>query len=100
MHPALTFLFALAPAVLAGALVGALLVLGARRAPRPCSSPSGRSAVQLALRLARLGQRTLLVETRGGGVRLVRMDEAAGRRLQYVASIADGALILARQNAP
>lgn len=101
MHPALTLLVSLAPAILAGSLVGALLVLGVRRDSRLRSRVSGRSAVQLALRLARLGQRTMLVETRGGGVRVVRMEEAKnGPRLQYVAAIAGGALILARQSAP
>jgi hypothetical protein len=102
MHPLLTSLLLLAPAVLAGSLVGALLVFSAkRRVRRPAPRVSSRSAVQLALRLARLGQRTMLVETSGGGVRVARLDEAArGPRLQYVASIADGALILARQHAP
>jgi hypothetical protein len=62
-------------------------------------NPPDRSAVRLALRLARYGQRTLLVDN-GNGVRLVRIDEAAaGPKLDYVAALVGGALILARQSA-
>lgn len=88
--------------LLNGVLPGAALLcapaaslLLARRAG--ARAPLDRSAVRLALRLAKLGQRTLLVEA-GARVRVVRMQEAAaGPRLQYVAALANGALILARQ---
>jgi hypothetical protein len=64
---------------------------------KPVRAPLDRSAVRLALRLASLGQRTLLVES-GARMRVVRMQEAAqGPRLQYVAALANGALILARR---
>jgi hypothetical protein len=87
--------------LLNGVLPGAALLcapaalLLARR--RPVHAPLDRSAVRLALRLASLGQRTLLVES-GARVRVVRMQEAAqGPRLQYVAALANGTLILARR---
>lgn len=83
--------------VLAGAALFAglpLLLLG-RKAGR--DGPGDRSAVRLALRLAKLGQRTMLVES-GARVRVVTLKEAAqGPRLQYVAALAGGALILARR---
>jgi hypothetical protein len=56
-----------------------------------------RAAVRLALRLARLGQRTMLVES-DRRVRVVRLQEVAhGPQLQFVGALAGGALILARR---
>jgi hypothetical protein len=82
--------------VLGGAALFAglpLLFFGRKRR----DGPIDRSAVRLALRLARLGQRTMLVET-GARVRVVTLQEAAqGPQLQYVAALAGGALILARR---
>lgn len=82
--------------VVAGATLFAglpILLLGRKRR----SGPADRSAVRLALRLARLGQRTLLVES-GAGMRVVRPQDAAqGPQLQFVAAQANGALILARR---
>lgn len=75
----------------AGLLLPLLLLLAPRRSAR-CSD---RSAVRLALRLAKGGERTLLVES-AEGVRVARVDEA-GRGLQFVGALANGALILARR---
>lgn len=87
--------------LLNGVLPGAALLcapaalLLARK--EPARAPLDRSAVRLALRLASLGQRTLLVES-GARVRVVRLQDAAqGPRLQFVAALAKGALILARR---
>jgi hypothetical protein len=105
MRPRVILPLAVAAAVVGAALLlngilpGAALLAGAplllaRRRKR--AGPLDRSAVRLALRLAKVGQRTLLVET-GSRVRVVRMQDAAdGPRLQYIAALANGALILAR----
>jgi len=59
--------------------------------------PPQRTAVRLALRLAGMGQRTVLVESEAG-VRVMRFEEAArGPRLKLVGARAGGALILARR---
>lgn len=107
MRPPVTLSLAVAASVLGAALVlngvvaGAtlfagvplLLLLGRKRR----SGPADRSAVRLALRLAKLGQRTLLVES-GAGMRVVRPQDAGERaQLQFVAAQANGALILARR---
>jgi hypothetical protein len=106
MRPPVTLPAAIGAAILGTALLangvapGAALLLGLpllmllpRRKPQ---GPLDRSAVRLALRLARVGQRTLLVES-GDHLRVVRIhDAAAGPKLQYVAALADGALLLAR----
>jgi len=55
---------------------------------------AGRTAVRLGLRMARFGQRTLLVES-AGMVRVARAEDAAPGQLQYVGAL--GNLILARQ---
>lgn len=76
----------------AGLLCAAVLVV-----PRTRARAIDRSAVRLALRLASFGQRTLLVE-RGSRMCVVRADAAAPpARLQYVAALQKGALILARE---
>lgn len=75
-----------------GAVLFAALPLALLR--RANKAPLDRSAVRLALRLARLGQRTLLVES-GERMQVVRAAEASrGPALQYVAAL--GPLILAR----
>jgi hypothetical protein len=83
--------------VLAGAALFAtlpLLLLGRKGRDE---GPADRSAVRLALRLAKLGQRTLLVES-GARMRVVTLQEAAqGPQLQYLGARANGALILARR---
>ena len=80
------------------ACVAAALLLLPRRLLRrePPSAPPDRSAVQLALRLAGVGERTLLVDS-GAGMRVIRIQEAPRGRLQFVGALAGGALILARQ---
>jgi hypothetical protein len=86
--------------VLNGVVPGAILFAGLpflllRRKRR--SGPVDRSAVRLALRLAKLGQRTMLVES-GARMRVVRpQDAATGPQLQFIAAQANGALILARR---
>jgi hypothetical protein len=82
--------------VLAGAaLFGGLPLVFLRR--KKHEGPIDRSAVRLALRLARLGQRTILVES-GTRMRVVNVqDLAQGAQLQFVGARANGALILARR---
>lgn len=108
MRPPVTLCLAVGACILGAALVlngvvaGAtlfaglpllLLLLGRKRR----SGPADRSAVRLALRLAKLGQRTLLVES-GAGMRVVRPQDAGeGPQLQFIAAQANGALILARR---
>ena len=79
-------------AVLACALGLALL----RR--RPQAVIADRSAVRLALRLARPGQQVVLVEM-PAGYRVLPLDAAARRRgqLEILASRSRGALLLARE---
>lgn len=75
------------------ALLSAALLL----VPRARAAQMDRSAVRLALRLASVGQRTLLVE-RGNRMCVVRAEGAPPRvRLQFVAALQKGALILARE---
>ena len=108
----LSALGALASAELAWAAVtppSALLVLAVvacaaglallRRRPAGGAIPD-RSAVRLALRLARPGQRVVLVEMRAG-YRVLPLDAAARRpgRLEILASLSRGALLLARERA-
>jgi hypothetical protein len=79
--------------VYGAALFLPVLALSLRRPPR--APDDDRSAVRLALRLARAGEKTLLVES-GSHVRVARIgEERAG--LQYVGALANGALILARR---
>lgn len=87
------------------ALLSALLLAGGTvllasalvLVPRQRARQIDRSAVQLALRLASFGERTVLVE-RGSRMRVVRLDGAAAPRgLQYVGALQKGALILARE---
>lgn len=106
MRPPVTLCLAVGACILGAALVlngvvaGAtlfaglpILLLGRKRR----SGPADRSAVRLALRLAKLGQRTLLVES-GAGMRVVRPQDAGeGPQLQFIAAQANGALILARR---
>jgi hypothetical protein len=88
----LAFLHALLIGAGTALLAAALLLV-----PRARAAQLDRSAVRLALRLASVGQRTLLVE-RGNRMRVVRADGAAPPvRLQYVAALQKGALILARE---
>jgi hypothetical protein len=106
MRPPVILSLAVGAAILGAALVlngvvaGAALFAGlplllVRRRRR--SGPVDRSAVRLALRLAKLGQRTLLVES-GAGMRVVRPQDAAeGPQLQFIAAQSNGALILARR---
>lgn len=83
-----------------GALVASLLLLQAasreliRKRRTKGARIAGRTAVRLGLRMARFGQRTLLVES-AGKVRVARAEDAAPGRLQYVGAL--GNLILARQ---
>lgn len=58
----------------------------------------GRSAIRLALRLARFGQRVLLIEMEAG-YRVLPVEAPAERRgeLEVLASLARGSLILARR---
>lgn len=58
----------------------------------------GRSAIRLALRLARFGQKVLLIEM-GAGYRVLPAEAPAERRgdVEVLASLARGGLILARQ---
>lgn len=96
---------ALAANALAGAsawmlgAAAALLAAAAVLLPRRASTRAfgDRAAVKLALRLAGHGERTLLVEG-ATGLRVERIAEALqGGRLQYVAALANGTLILARR---
>lgn len=81
--------------VLAGAaLFAGLPLLLLRR--RKSEGPVDRSAVRLALRLAKLGQRTLLVES-GARMRVVQPQEGGQGPLQFIGARANGALILARR---
>lgn len=60
---------------------------------------AGRSAVRLALRMAQPGQRVVLVEM-PAGYRVVPIERArTGGPLRLFASLAGGALILARPRA-
>ena len=107
MRLPVTFSVAVGGAVLGAALLlngmlsGALLLAGLPLLPllrrrSAHQGPVDRSAVRLALRLAQLGQRTLLVET-GARMRVVTLQEAArGPQLQYIGARSNGALILAR----
>ena len=67
---------------------------------RKRQSIPGRSAIRLALRLARFGQKVLLIEM-GAGYRVLPAEASAERRgdVEVLASFARGALILARQRA-
>jgi hypothetical protein len=106
MRPPVIFSVAVGASILGAALVlngvvaGAALLAGLpllllRRRRR--DGPVDRSAVRLALRLAKLGQRTLLVES-GSGMRVVRPQDAShGPQLQFIGAKANGALILARR---
>ena len=106
MRPPVILSLAVGAAILGSALVlngvfaGAALFAGLpvlllRRRRR--DGPVDRSAVRLALRLAKLGQRTLLVES-GQRMRVVRPQDAAqGPQLQFIGAHANGALILARR---
>lgn len=79
-----------------GLLVAISSLLGASREERI----PGRSAIRLALRLARFEQRVLLVET-GAGYRVVPADAPASRRgdLEIFGALARGTLLLARERA-
>jgi hypothetical protein len=80
---------ALAAGALAGIALG-ILLLPRRQAAQV--QPPSRSVVQLAIRLAQRGQRTLLVES-GSRLRLAR---SASPDLKVLGSLAGGALLLAR----
>ena len=70
-----------------------------RRGPARGTIPD-RSAVRLALRLARPGQKVVLVEMRAG-YRVLPLDAAARRpgQLEILASRSRGTLLLARERA-
>ena len=70
-----------------------------RRGPARGTIPD-RSAVRLALRLARPGQKVVLVEMRAG-YRVLPLDAAARRpgQLEILASLSRGTLLLARERA-
>jgi hypothetical protein len=86
----LTEFLALAAGVIAGVALGIMLL--PRRKPGPAQLPS-RSVVQLAIRLAQRGQRTLLVES-GSRLRLVH---SGSPHLKVLAALAGGALLVARE---
>jgi hypothetical protein len=74
-----------------------LLVAVSSLLGRPREIP-GRSAIRLALRLARFEQRVLLVET-VGGYRVVPADAPVSRKgdLEIFGALARGSLLLARE---
>jgi hypothetical protein len=59
-------------------------------------APPSRSAVRLALRIARYGEKVVLVDT-GTNIRIERPGATRRPELQILASLAGGALVVARR---
>jgi hypothetical protein len=63
---------------------------------RKRAAPLSRSAVQLALRIARYGEKVVLVDT-GSSIRIEPAAAARRPDLQVLGSVAGGALVVARR---
>jgi hypothetical protein len=63
---------------------------------RKRAAPPSRSAVRLALRIARYGEKIVLVDT-GTSIRIERAGATRRPDLQVLASLAGGALVVARR---
>ena len=63
---------------------------------RECPAAPSRSAVRLALRIARYGEKVVLVDT-GTNIRIERPGVTGRPELQILASLAGGALVVARR---
>jgi hypothetical protein len=79
-------------------VAGAALLLGAAVTllPRPGRVDSDRASVRLAVRLARAGEPTLLIE-RGGRLQVAAARGAHPAALRTVGALEKGTLILARE---